>query len=114
MVGYEDDEAGRFIKNQIKTKFHLENNIMNFSKTIATFSVGDYIGFKVFNTTTCYMDYYIGRIIKITDNNLVLQEVKINRESISIEIEVPFDAIIPNSYNYVHRNHRFRNKKDRR
>lgn len=34
---------------------------MNFSKTIATFSVGDYIGFKVFNTTTCYMDYYIGR-----------------------------------------------------
>lgn len=103
MVGYEDDEAGRFVKNQIKTKFHLENNIMNFSKTIVTFSVGDDIGFKVFNTTTCYMDYYIGRIIKITDNNLVLQEV-----------EVPFDVIIPNSYNYVHRNHRFRNKKDRR
>lgn len=87
---------------------------MNFSKTIATFSVGDDIGFKVFNTTTCYMDYYIGRIIKITDNNLVLQEVEINRESISIKIEVPFDTIILNSYNYVHRNHRFRNKKDRR
>ncbi len=87
---------------------------MKFGKTIVTFSVGDDIGFKVFNTTTCYMDYYIGRIIKITDNSLVLQEAEVNRESISIEIEVPFDAIIPNSYNYVHRNHRFRNKKDRR
>lgn len=87
---------------------------MKFGKTIATFSVGDDIAFKVFNTTTCYMDYYIGRIIKITDNSLVLQEAEVNRESISIEIEVPFDTIIPNSYNYVHRNYRFRNKKDRR
>ena len=60
------------------------------------------------------MNYYIGRIIKITDNSLVLQEAEVNRESISIEIEVPFDTIIPNSYNCVHRNHRFRNKKDRR
>lgn len=76
---------------------------MKFGKTIVTFSVGDDIGFKVFNTTTCYMDYYIGRIIKITDNSLVLQEAEVNRESISIEIEVPFDAIIPNSYNYVHK-----------
>lgn len=87
---------------------------MKFGKTIVTFSVGDDIAFKVFNTTTCYMDYYIGRIIKITDNSLVLQEAEVNRESVSIEIEVPFDTIIPNSYNYVHRNHRFRNKKDRR
>ena len=87
---------------------------MKFGKTIVTFSVGDDIDFKVFNTKTCYMDYYIGRIIKITDNSLVLQEAEVNRESISIEIEVSFDTIIPNSYNYVHRNHRFRNKKDRR
>lgn len=87
---------------------------MDFGKTIVTnngkkFSVGDYIAFKVFNTTICYMDYYIGRIIKITDDNLVLKDVEINRESISIEIEVPFNVIIPNSYNYVYiRNHRFR------
>ena len=52
---------------------------MKFGKTIATFSVGDDIAFKVFNTTTCYMDYYIGRIIKITDNSLVLQEAEVNR-----------------------------------
>lgn len=76
---------------------------MNFSKTIATFSVGDDIAFKVFNTTTCYMDYYIGRIIKITDDNLALKDVEVNRESISTEIEVPFNVIIPNSYNYVHK-----------
>lgn len=52
---------------------------MKFGKTIVTFSVGDDIAFKVFNTTTCYMDYYIGRIIKITDNSLVLQEAEVNR-----------------------------------
>ena len=86
---------------------------MDFGKTIVTnngkkFSVGDDIAFKVFNTTTCYIDYYIGRIIKITDDNLTLKDVEINRESISIEIEVPFNVIIPNSYNYVYiRNHRF-------
>ena len=81
---------------------------MNFCKTIVTedgkkFSVDDDIAFKVFNTTTCYMDYYIGRIIIITDDSLVLQDVEINRESISTEFEVPFNVIIPNSYNYVHK-----------
>ena len=81
---------------------------MNFGKAIVTddgkkFSVGDDIAFKVFNTTTCYMDYYIGRIIKITDDNLALQKVEVNRESIGTEIEVPFNAIIPNSYNYVYK-----------
>lgn len=30
-------------------------------------------------------------------------KVEINRESISTEIEVPFNVIIPNSYNYVHK-----------
>ena len=70
---------------------------------VKKFSVGDDIAFKVFNTTTCYMDYYIGRIIKITDDNLALKDVEINRESISTEIEVPFNVIIPNSYNYVHK-----------
>lgn len=80
---------------------------MKIEKTIVTddgkrFSVGDEIAFKVFNTSTCYMDRYIGRITNITDDNLALQDAEVNRTDICTEIEVPFKAIIPNSYNYVY------------
>lgn len=80
---------------------------MKIEHTIVTddgkrFSVGDEIAFKIFNTTSCYMDRYIGKITSITDEYICIKDTEINRTRIDQDLSIPFRMIIPNSFNYVY------------
>ena len=83
---------------------------MKIEKTIVTddgkrFSVGDEIAFRRYNYITCYIDRYIGEITKIRDHSIELKEVEINRSRVTCNnetLEVLYDSILPNSYNYVY------------
>lgn len=83
---------------------------MKIEKTIVTddgkrFSVGDEIAFRRYNCATCYIDRYIGEITKIRDHSMELKEVEVNRSRVTCNnetLEVLYDLILPNSYNYVY------------
>lgn len=83
---------------------------MKIEKTIVTddgkrFSVGDEIAFRRYNCTTYYIDRYIGEITKIRDHSIELKEVEVNRSRLTRNnetLEVLYDSILPNSYNYVY------------
>ena len=66
------------------------------------FGVGTDIGFTVYNKVTNYHDRFIGRIIEIRDEVIIIDNVELNRGKVDGKMVIALDNIEKNSCNYIY------------
>ena len=66
------------------------------------FGVGMDIGFTIYNKVTNYHDRFIGRIIEIRDEVIIIDNVELNRGKVDGKMVIALDNIEKNSCNYIY------------